>query len=118
VTSHKEQKLKFVAPAATVKLPFEFVDRPYVGLEHIESWTGAIRLDAEPNPEGTVSLFEINDILFGKLRPYLAKVALSKFQGSCSTEALVLRPRPGNCPAYLRYVLRQKRFIEEIDAST
>jgi type I restriction enzyme S subunit len=118
VTAHKEQKLKFVAPAVTVKVPFELVDRPYVGLEHIESWTGGIRFDEETKPEGTVSLFEINDILFGKLRPYLAKVALSKFRGSCSTEALVLRPRPGNCPAYLRYVLSQKRFIEEVDAST
>jgi type I restriction enzyme S subunit len=118
VTSHKQQKLKFVAPTVTVKLPFESVDRLYVGLEHIQSWTGGISLDAESNPEGTVSLFEINDILFGKLRPYLAKVALSKFQGSCSTEALVLRPRPGNWPSYLRYVLSQKQFIEEVDAST
>jgi type I restriction enzyme S subunit len=118
VTLHKVQKLKFVAPAVAVKRPYELVDLPYVGLEHIQSWTGKISLDAGSNPEGTVSLFEIDDILFGKLRPYLAKVTLAEFQGACSTEALVLRPRPGNWPPYLRYVLSQKQLIEEVDAST
>lgn len=115
---HREQKLKFVAPAITVKLPYESVDRPYVGLEHIQPWTGKITFDEKTSPEGTVSLFEPNDVLFGKLRPYLAKVALADFQGACSTEALVLRPQPGHWPPYIRYVLSQKHFIDEVDAST
>jgi type I restriction enzyme, S subunit len=118
VNLHREQKLKFVAPAVTVKLPYESVDRPYVGLEHIQPWIGKINFDEKTSPEGTVSLFEPNDVLFGKLRPYLAKVALADFQGACSTEALVLRPQPGHWAPYIRYVLSQKRFIDEVDAST
>ena len=44
-----------------------------VALENIESKTGKyIDTDSEYESEGT--LFQKDDILFGKLRPYLAKV--------------------------------------------
>ena len=69
-------------------------------------------------PEGTVSLFEPNDVLFGKLRPYLAKVSLAGFSGVCSTELLVLRTNPDQWPPYLRYVLSRKTFIDEVNSST
>jgi hypothetical protein len=49
VTAHPKQKLKYVAPAINPKLPYELVDRPYVGLEHTQSWTG--RLDPTRKPD-------------------------------------------------------------------
>lgn len=118
MTPARLQKLKYVAPAVTLKVPFECVDRPYVGLEHIVPWTGQIQDDPDAEPEGVVSLFEPGDILFGKLRPYLAKVALADFAGASSTEALVLRPGKAAWPPYLRYVLSDKKFIDEVNAST
>lgn len=120
--THPSQKLKFVAPQVALKCLYEAVEHPYVGLEHIRSWTGEINVDQElddaTSPEGMVSLFQPGDILFGKLRPYLAKVALMDFAGACSTEALVLRPKPDFEPRFLRYVLSGKRFIDEVNAST
>ena len=46
----------------------------YIALEHVESWTGKIR-DAgdHVNFESQVKRFQERDVLFGKLRPYLAK---------------------------------------------
>lgn len=65
--------------------------RPYVGLENIESWTGrlllgALTTDANGSPPmaGAASLsntFETGDVLFGKLRPYLAKAWVAEFAG-------------------------------------
>ena len=46
----------------------------YVGLEHIESWTGRLLpLDPDLVPTGISNRFRAGDMLFGKLRPYLAK---------------------------------------------
>lgn len=111
-------KLKYVASPVPTKAFFETVDLPYVGLEHITSWSGEIALDESANPVGVVSLFQPGDILFGKLRPYLAKVSLVDFHGACSTEALVLRPHRGVSARYLRYVLVDVPFIDRVTAST
>src|SRR5690606_18747061 len=51
-------------------------DDIYIALEHVESWTGRIRAPKESvSFESQVKRFRPNDVLFGKLRPYLAKVA-------------------------------------------
>jgi type I restriction enzyme S subunit len=112
------RKLKYAAFQVANKKPFEPSNGPYVGLEHIRSWTGAIDTQSEEVPDGTVSLFEAGDILFGKLRPYLAKVTLAPFSGAASTEALVLRARNDVWAPYLRYVLVEKGFIDRVSAST
>ena len=113
------RRLKYVAPLVVKKVSFENLDRKYVGLEHIESWTGRILYDDLTTlPEGTVSLFEPNDVLFGKLRPYLAKVSLVDFSGACSTEALVLRPKTNQWPPFVRYVLSNGEFIDDVNSST
>ena len=51
-------------------------DTPYLGLENVESWTGRIiETDFKPEIEGASNSFRKDDVLFGKLRPYLAKAA-------------------------------------------
>ena len=51
-------------------------DSPYIGLENIESWTGQyVSSDSQCDKSQALAFFE-NNILFGKLRPYLAKVFL------------------------------------------
>lgn len=52
-----------------------------VGLENIQSQTGRF-IETESEFDGDGIEFKPNDILFGKLRPYLAKVYLSDFRGS------------------------------------
>ena len=57
--------------------------------------------------------------MFGKLRPYLAKVARSPFSGLCVGEFLVLRPRCGTyVGAYLEHLLRSKPLIDAVNSST
>jgi hypothetical protein len=87
-------RMKFVAPSSSVKFTTKPVERPYIGLEHIESKTGRLLLDIPAeNVESTVGVFRKGDILFGKLRPYLAKVVHADFDGVSTTELLVLQPK-------------------------
>ena len=91
---------------------------PYIGLENIESWTGRIIENTEGyKPEAVSNLFEPSDILFGKLRPYLAKAIAPNFSGQCSSELLVLRPRDVN-QKYLLYYCLSDAFVKLVDSST
>lgn len=112
------RRLKHVVTLVADKQSFSTGDGPYIGLEHIQSWTGIIDLQSEVEPDGTVSRFKANDVLFGKLRPYLAKVVLAPTSGVASTEALVLRAGADAWPPYLRYVLVERGFIDKVTAST
>ncbi len=92
----------------------------YVALEHVESWTGRIRdAGAETVFDSQVKRFRAGDVLFGKLRPYLAKVARPNKSGVCVGEFLVLRPRDREQDGgYLEQYLRSKPVIDVINAST
>ena len=92
----------------------------YIALEHVESWTGKIvNIDLETKFESQVKRFRPDDVLFGKLRPYLAKTTRPDREGVCVGEFLVLRSRDDNiAPSYLEFWLRSKPVIDAIDAST
>jgi type I restriction enzyme S subunit len=115
--AREEIKLKHVVELISKKVPYSEIDTTYIGLEHIKSWTGEIISDNNAEPEGLVSIFRAGDVLFGKLRPNLAKAALPDFDGACSTEALVLRPQK-IFGAYLRYALTEQTFIADVVGST
>jgi type I restriction enzyme, S subunit len=72
---------------------------PYLGLEHVEENTGRILINEEEAKKikikGNSFKFDINHILYGKLRPYLNKVALPYFNGRCTTELVPLLPKYG-----------------------
>jgi len=93
---------------------------PYIALEHVESWTGKINIPPYDEAfESQVKRFSSTDIIFGKLRPYLAKAARPSCSGVCSGEFLVLRPRGGDLsPIYLEWALRSKSIIDVISGST
>jgi len=67
-------------------------DELYIALEHIEGWTGRFKKNRYAKFTGQVKKFSETDVLFGKLRPYLAKVAFPKEQGVCVGEILSIRP--------------------------
>ncbi len=83
------KKLKFIVsfPKSIVS---ESSDFPYIGLENIESNTGNIIETVEKQSFGSAIVFNKNQILFPKLRPYLNKVYLAEFDGVCSTEFHIL----------------------------
>lgn len=64
-----------------------------IGLEAVESWTGRL-LKSSGVFEGEGIAFEVGDILFGKLRPYLAKAWVADRRGAAVGDFLVLRPLP------------------------
>ena len=92
----------------------------YLALEHVESWTGQItRTDEDIEFDSQVKVFRAGDILFGKLRPYLAKVTCPKKDGVCVGEFLVLRPRDAETVGpYMERLLRSKPIIDAVNSST
>ena len=95
-------------------------DELYLALEHVESWTGRVNGAGDGvSFSGQVKRFQAKDVLFGKLRPYLAKVTCPKRSGVCVGEFLVLRPHDAHLsPFYLEQLLRSKPVIDAIDSST
>ena len=92
----------------------------YVALEHVESWTGRLRhAGLDVTFDSQVKYFRSGDVLFGKLRPYLAKVTKPTSDGVCVGEFLVLRPRHSNVTApYMEQLLRSKPTIDAVNSST
>ncbi len=90
-----------------------------IALENIESKTGRI-LPLTENPfEGAGTIFKKGDVLFGKLRPYLAKVVTPNFEGSCVNELLVLSPDQDEWfSEFLKYRMLAGDFIGIVDNST
>lgn len=95
-------------------------DGPVVALENVESWSGRVtQADLGSSFDSELKCFQAGDVLFGKLRPYLAKVARSSFSGLCVGEFLVLRPRCGTyVGACLEHLLRSKPLIDAVNSST
>lgn len=112
------KRLKFSTDLINSKVSVEDSSLPYLGLEHIESWTGR-KIDGEiNNSEGSASSFATGDVLFGKLRPYLAKVHLAQQAGLISSEALVVRSKDELHAEYLKYYILSRDFINIVDSST
>lgn len=120
-------RLKYAVELRRARVEGPDSDRPYVGLENIESGTGRLIPSATTGAtegefvsavgESLSALFEEGDILFGKLRPYLAKAWIAEFNGRCSTELLPLRPEKIE-PRFGLYVILSQQFIDAVDAST
>lgn len=70
----------------------------YLGLECIEKESGVI-LEKFVVEAGEIKInkFRFNDkyILYGKLRPYINKVANPDFEGVCSTDIIPIKPIEG-----------------------
>jgi len=126
-SSFSTRRLKYVVTLRRSRAQGDENRKPYIGLEHIESWTGRLVSDLSSADEAAVlatresdslsSTFEPGDVLFGKLRPYLAKAWVAEFAGRCTTEALVMQPVAVEA-RFLHYVCLCPNFIELVDAST
>lgn len=93
----------------------EAANLPYVGLEQVESQSGDVAplapSEAAQAVTGLSFLFDERHVLYGKLRPYLNKVAMPAFAGRCSTELIPLLPTGAN-RAFLAYLLRSPQMVE------
>jgi len=88
-----------------------------VNLENIESKSGRfIPTDSKYEGEGTS--FRKGDVLFGKLRPYLAKVLAPETEGSAIGDIYVFRPTSRIDANFLKYTLLADTFVTIVDSST
>lgn len=88
----------------------------YIGLEHVESWSGSysgVSLNNE-NPT-TYQFVEENTFCFSKLRPYLAKGFFASEKLATSTEFLAYSIEKGMWPRYFLYFTLSAAFIENIN---
>ena len=91
-------------------------DHP-VGLENIEGWSGRF-IPTETAFEGEGIAFDAGDILFGKLRPYLAKAYLAQSSGEAVGDFHVMRPAVGIEARFAQYQILNREFIAIVDGST
>jgi type I restriction enzyme S subunit len=98
--------------------PGQSEELPYLGLECIESGTGQLLTGAmsktPESPQANSFQFDSRHVLYGKLRPYLNKVALPEATGKCSTEIIPLLPNDGVDRRYLAYFLRSPSTVNRI----
>lgn len=85
---------------------------PYIGLEHISKNRGINSIGDSRDVKSLKTIFGKQDILYGKLRPYLNKHDISKFIGICSTDILVMRVRNNSTPKYINYLFDRSIFID------
>ena len=88
-------------------------DLPYIGLEHIGQGTlSLLGTGTAKDVDSTKTAFRAGDILFGKLRPYFRKVVRPDFDGICSTDIWVVRPKAGVDAGYLFYLMASEAFVD------
>jgi restriction endonuclease S subunit len=106
---------------STYPNPIEDGYEKYIGFEHIEPEN--IHLKHFGNLSDGITFnkkFKKNDILFGKIRAYLKKVAVAPIEGICSGDILVLRTKNENIlsQSILPYFLTTQSFLKcAVDSS-
>ncbi len=68
--------------------------------------------------KSTKNRFEVGDVLYGKLRPYLNKVLIADEPGYCTTEILPLKAGTNLDNRYLFYWLKHPAFLKYVEAES
>ncbi len=86
-------------------------------LEDIEKDTGRLLVRSrvsERESKSTKSEFFVDDILYGKLRPYLNKVLVADEPGYSTTEIVAIRSYLPLCSKYCALALRRPDFVDYV----
>ncbi len=86
---------------------------PYIALDNIVSWDSTY-IPSDSASDGNSNVCKTGDVLFGKLRPYLAKGYIPTHDSICSPEFIVLRPNDLVNNKFLLYFLLSCSFISYI----
>lgn len=85
---------------------------PYIGMEHVASQTGRVsELGNSESIRSTSPLVDEGDVLYGRLRPYLNKVALAPRPAYASGEFIVLRGNDQVDAHWLKWRLTSEDFV-------
>ena len=111
--SFPQKKLGVIAKQRKSKAyPDKASQLPFIGMEHIQPHTlkptGFGRFSEMKSAANT---FEIGDVLYGRMRPYLNKVYKAEVAGTCSGEFIVFEPRDVDAD-YLKFFLHSRDFVK------
>ncbi|UTS81866.1 restriction endonuclease subunit S [Phaeobacter piscinae] len=102
VTSQRAEKIS----------PQDQPDLPFIGMDDIEGHTGQLLGQQRTGDfKSSVTRFEVGDILYGRLRPYLNKVWQAEFTGTASAEFIVLPNSYALEQGYLQRMLMGRDFV-------
>ncbi|MCA9902477.1 MAG: restriction endonuclease subunit S [Anaerolineae bacterium] len=88
-------------------------DTPYVGLEHIPRKTIALsEWGMAGDVNSTKLVFEVGDILFAKIRPYLHKVAVAPVDGVSSSDAIIIVPKSLEFYSLVLMCVSDEHFVD------
>lgn len=89
---------------------------PFIGLEHMAEGGGVAATSSveDFDPKSAKSLYRKGDLLFGRLRPNLRKVALADADGICSTDITVLTPKQDIDHRFLYFALLSHHFYCQV----
>lgn len=88
-------------------------DTPYVGLEHIPRKTIALSdWGRSGDVNSTKLVFEVGDILFAKIRPYLHKVAVAPVDGVSSSDAIIIVPKSREFYSLVLMCVSDEHFVD------
>lgn len=88
-----------------------------IGLENIESKSGKF-VETSTEFEGNGVAFSKQNIVYGKLRPYLQKVWLAEFEGNAVGDFFVFESKKNAIPNFIKYLMLSDGFTKETDGST
>ena len=95
-----------------------FSEKKYIGFEHIDpddlylrDFEEVTKINSQKNS------FSSGDLLYGKIRPYLKKVALAEMDGICSSDILVLTPTYPEFSINISWYLKSTYFSKLAMAS-
>jgi len=95
-------------------------NRKCIELEHLDQGTGRLLgYISSENQKSQKNTFYKGDILFGKLRPYLNKYWNCNFDGVCSGEIWVLKPKTNIVLSnYLYIIIQTQQFFRPVRISS
>ena len=92
--------------------PADHVEKQFIGLEHVEAHTTRINGSIpSTDVKSSTSLFYKGDVLYGRLRPYLNKVAKPDFAGLASAEFIVFPNQEHLRSGFLKHRLNASDFV-------
>lgn len=111
------KKIKYVTIQRLEKGMFAPEKDYYIGLENIVSRSNVLVKTENACLPAIYDVCKKGDVLFNKLRPYLAKVIISPVDGFCTGELIDFKQFNG-CKNFFWYYLLTEQFIEVVNAST
>ena len=115
-TKWETNKIKYITRLRSEKKRLSNVGR-YIGLENVESCTGKYVETETEYLDGIYDACEQDDLLYGKLRPNLAKAIIAPFSACCTGEFEVIYFSDIG-KKYLQYYMLTDGFTQIVTAST